>query len=594
MLVGRNGVSMIAAGLDHWFKREDGNPADAREFIVNEWRLSRQLGTGQFRLPPDFREPGPDVPNAAMTVPFLRFPLAHVCPKCGWMIMATLTQRTSPRCKFDNRIMGQAPLVTICEAGHIQDFPWREWAHRDAHPECQEDLFFKSAGSATLAGQKVRCSCGKERSLSGVTFDNVLTKSLDESQEYLCQGKQPWLGHMDSASCSHRVVVVLRSATNVYFARTQSAIFIPRGGNEAPKKLIDILESPAVSQFVRMLGEALDPQELKSGAIPEIAELLADYENDEVRSAIRFIVNENKPENRKPKASVDFRREEFAVLRRKRDEEQLKIRVPDLNVYDANVQQLFGRITLVEKLRETRALYGFTRVVSESDVDLKDMKSRLRRSDSEQDWLPAHVVYGEGIFLEFDEARFRAWENEYAAQLAARTDPLTRRMDQHLKAIRAQDRPVNTRSLLVHTFAHVLINQLVFECGYSAASLQERLYTSDDGKDSMAAVLIYTASGDTEGTMGGLVRMGQAGLLEPVIRKAIENAAWCSADPVCMEIGSTSGQGPGGLNLAACHGCALLPETSCEMFNQGLDRAMLVGDVATGGSLEGYFKSFLP
>ena len=90
----------------------------------------------------------------------------------------------------------------------------------------------------------------------------------------------------------------------------------------------------------------------------------------------------------------------------------------------------------------------------------------------------------------------------------------------------------------------------------------------------MQGILIYTASGDSEGTMGGLVRQGKPGRLEATLHRAINRAAWCSSDPVCME---STGQGTDSANLAACHGCCLLPETSCEEGNRLLDRALLIG-----------------
>jgi len=130
--------------------------------------------------------------------------------------------------------------------------------------------------------------------------------------------------------------------------------------------------------------------------------------------------------------------------------------------------------------------------------------------------------------------------------------------------------------LLLHTLAHLLINRLTFECGYASASLRERLYVSNSEISPMAGILVYTAAGDSEGTMGGLVRMGKPGYFEPIFRRAIESAEWCSSDPVCRELGARSGQGPDSCNLAACHSCALLPETSCEEFNRFLDRSMVV------------------
>jgi hypothetical protein len=114
----------------------------------------------------------------------------------------------------------------------------------------------------------------------------------------------------------------------------------------------------------------------------------------------------------------------------------------------------------------------------------------------------------------------------------------------------------------------------VFECGYSSASLRERLYVSSDVQAPMAALLIYTAAGDSEGTLGGLVGLGRERCLGSTVAHALRRIAWCSADPVCSEV---SAQGPDGSNKAACHTCLLLPETSCETINRGLDRAVLVG-----------------
>jgi hypothetical protein len=99
---------------------------------------------------------------------------------------------------------------------------------------------------------------------------------------------------------------------------------------------------------------------------------------------------------------------------------------------------------------------------------------------------------------------------------------------------------------------------------------------SKDAHKGMAGVLIYTAAGDSEGTMGGLVRMARPANLLEVFSGALGNARWCSTDPVCMEVGQ-AGQGPDSCNLAACHGCALLPETSCEEFNRFLDRGLVIG-----------------
>lgn len=80
----------------------------------------------------------------------------------------------------------------------------------------------------------------------------------------------------------------------------------------------------------------------------------------------------------------------------------------------------------------------------------------------------------------------------------------------------------------------------------------------------MSGILIYTASGDSEGTMGGLVRQGRPDTFPTIFKRAIESAMTCSNDPVCS---LSMGQGRDSLNLSACYACTLVPETSCEEFN---------------------------
>jgi hypothetical protein len=271
MIVVRDGTSLITAGLDHWYKRENGlDNVDKSEYRVEEWRLAQQLGVDHFRLPPDFRKihKGESVPNALLTVPFLRFPQWHYCQFCGYLKKLKLAQRSKDKCpqceeKKRNRYLVQVPIIAICDHGHIQDFPWREWVHRSENPDCQKPIYLKGTGSATLGGLKIKCDCGKERSLANITETRpsntngqttFLSKNLNsqvddkddseqdsQSQEFLCQGKRPWLGTENSESCSRPLKGSLRSASNVYYSQVRSAIYLQRSNNS---ELIDILENP--------------------------------------------------------------------------------------------------------------------------------------------------------------------------------------------------------------------------------------------------------------------------------------------------------------------------------------------------------------
>jgi hypothetical protein len=224
---------------------------------------------------------------------------------------------------------------------------------------------------------------------------------------------------------------------------------------------------------------------------------------------------------------------------------------------------------LVKKLREVRTLKAFTRLVdAESTTDAKEMP--LSRDPLR--WLPAMEVRGEGVFLRLDEDRLGTWERTIA--VAARVERMRtahqRVLDQRADdPSRAVPSPATPRMVLLHTLTHVLINEWSLDAGYPAASLRERLYAADD----MAGVLIYTATSDSAGSLGGLVAQGEPELLDRTVRSAIRRVEWCSSDPLCMETEVSAT----GTNLAACHACVMLPETSCEHNNILLDRALLVG-----------------
>jgi Domain of unknown function (DUF1998) len=137
------------------------------------------------------------------------------------------------------------------------------------------------------------------------------------------------------------------------------------------------------------------------------------------------------------------------------------------------------------------------------------------------------------------------------------------------------------RLVLVHSLAHALMRRLVLESGYSEASIRERLYAREPDQEGgpMAGFLLYTAASDSEGTLGGLVALGEPDELRGHLEGALRDAELCASDPLCAEHppdddGTT-------LHGAACHACLFAPETSCERGNRYLDRAVLT-DLVTG------------
>lgn len=448
------------------------------------------------------------------------------------------------------------------------------WVHR-GQPGGDGCRLRMQAGrsSAGLTGIKIVCTCGQIRSLGGIFDFNEQNGGALHRIGCDCQGFRPWLGEWENPQgCGEFLQVVQRGASNVYFPHVVSSIYLPLWAEAAASGIIKALEDPRVwgplssglvdgkvsTDRCEMVASMrnLDPKELYAAAqrklegIPEPSAVIAQTEEA-------------------------FRRSEYDALKAGRGSPQsdLMVEAASLDLYKSPVSTSLSHLALVHKLRETRALAGFTRILP-PDGSLISPRLQGLALDKRIDWLPAMIVRGEGIFLEFDIRRMDAWMRGTRA-IAERISQLNGRYNQRRIAQGQPPRLVSPQFVLLHTFAHVIINQLAYECGYGSASLRERLYCDvSDPADSMCGVLIYTASGDSEGSMGGLVRQAEQGLFENIVMRATQKAAWCSSDPVCIE---SNGQGAENCNLAACHSCCLLPETSCEEGNRLLDRALLVG-----------------
>lgn len=612
-----DGTSIIAAGLDHWFEREDLNQdsqfLDLDEFRIEEWRLQAELRVSHFRLPPDWRPKrrfGNDVPNLGLSIPFQRFPTWNFCPRCYLLRRLPLSFRGKHHCENpDHRSKGagrspfvvQVPFVAICDYGHLRDFPWQEWVHRSVEPKCNMPMRLRSTGGASLSSQTVECNCGAKRTLARITdaesmrstrypMTTLSSELSSGGNEFLCNGSMPWHGEEGGRTCGRPLRGSLRAASNLYYALVKSAIYLPRAPETGSEKLIQILENPPLSTLISLLRGAgissVEPERLRE----QQRDILAQYSDNDIRDALTIINKKTGKAEISAEAALDaevvengyspveeteFRRPEFNTLKRELRTPYLEIRQAKLEDYDLRISSYFSRLMLVDRLRETRALYGFNRIFPEGGWKLNDRKALLwkEQRDWNASWLPAYVVHGEGIFFELDPKQLDIWESSISVHQRVR------RLASHFTSVQQirglKDRNLTPRFVLLHTLAHLLMNQLTFECGYSSAALRERLYVSS-GPNPMAGVLIYTAAGDAEGTMGGLVRMGKPGYFEPTILRALDTAKWCSADPVCMEIGE-NGQGPDSCNMAACHSCALVPETACEEFNRFLDRGLVVG-----------------
>ncbi|WP_329338740.1 DUF1998 domain-containing protein [Streptomyces sp. NBC_00663] len=562
-LVAVDQESFIVSGLDgadeHWSCDESPR--------IHEQRLARLLGVQHFRLPPASEDTSRD------GIRVRRFPLMHSCPECNDLrrhrdFNPPAGRSVCGTCEAD---LVPSRFVVACEAGHLDDFPYWHWVHRTSGggattaAQCGGTLKMRTSGrSSSLRSILVSCTCG----VPEVSMEGSFRKSALKDLGLRCRGTRPWLGTTAPAQvCAMTPRTLQRGSSAVWQPVLKSALSIPPWS--------DGRADPLAEHWPRL-------RELKSEDVPGALKFLFGDESPVPADEVMALLDAEREEDPSGEDEPTFdhryralRNKEYERLRAGNDErersreEQFICETP---LGDPSVLRPLGVSgpMLVKKLREVRALKAFTRL---ADPDSATELHEVLLSDTPPLWLPAMEVRGEGVFLRLDEERLDAWEK--AVSVAARVERM-RSAHQRVLEQRATDpgrvppSPATPRMVLLHTLAHVLINEWSLEAGYPAAALRERLYAADD----MAGVLVYTATSDSAGSLGGLVAQGEPDLLDRTIRSAVRRAEWCSSDPLCVE---SEASGTGGTNLAACHACVMLPETSCEHNNILLDRALLVG-----------------
>ena len=537
--------SFMITGIDRW-------PVHGVD--LHEPRLEVQLGVYGFVVPPA---------SEGNDIPVVRFPRWHSCPKCKRLEdHYKLTTFDSNKCGDCNRTLVPSRFVIVCARGHIDDFPYKRWVHRGSSPEGTHELRIETMGAtASLRDIKITCSCGASRTMDKA-FDRFALRDVTR-----CFGNRPWLGK-EQESCTEVVRALQRGASNVWFGSHRSVISIPPWSESAFQVLDkhwDILRAFSGSALVT----AIETVKLAAGTA---------FTTEDLVEAVKERKRRQEGETG-PTSDEEVRHDEYRALQAgQKDAPGSQFAAHETPVA-VSISQFISKVMLVSRLREVRALQGFSRILPPSGAS-SDLAPLFT---SDPGWRPAIEVKGEGIFIALRANSLTAWEKR--EDVVARTKALDKRYRDRAEHWGIEpDREITPRLVLIHTLAHALIDQLALDAGYPAAALRERLYVGDD----MDGLLVYTATTDSAGSLGGLLAQGETARLEHALRSAIARSAWCSADPVCIE---ADGQGADALNLAACHACALLPETSCEEMNVLLDRGLLVG--TPEHSDMGFFSSLL-
>ncbi|KUL38298.1 DUF1998 domain-containing protein [Streptomyces regalis] len=573
-IVDVRGESLMAPDTSWWDKKF------AHEISCE--RLMARLGAGVLRQPPAHAGPaGKDTP----ALPYWRFPAWRFCERCDKVSMLTGKKKGkwSNTCECGGQLVPMR-YIAVCEKGsHVQDIHWFQWAHRgraaslsEAVRFCRDykSLRFRKLASRGegLASLVVQCyGCGNSRSLA-----ELVAKGALHRDGIRCGGRQPWEPEESvKTPCSYELVAVQRGATGNYIAERISALDIPEERPQS-EEVADKIRGHML--FERVVTDNGGPQsELLAGLIAEDLGVAPE-------TVLAVAAGE---ESTADEMLLDLKDGEWAAFLKKLDEGRDGTG-SDFVVDGRSLEGVVGPESLLSKIagigqvrrvREVRALRGFRRHDAEAAMINADLGTNRRYRPT----YPAIELFGEGIFLRFDEKKLAEWEAQPGVQARARILK-ERRADSPWAGRLNVPEP---RYIALHTLAHLLIRRLAFASGYASAALQERIYANSDRTDKTAGVLIYTAAGDAQGTLGGLVRLGEPGKLIPLLVAALDDSDFCSNDPVCIE---SDRQGASQLNLSACHGCSLVSETSCETGNRLLDRQLVLGGSDVSGLLDDVLK----
>lgn len=604
--------TLMTAAPEYWGDKNDFK-------LISDERLERRLGVDYFAIPHDKSDP------RQKGIAYTRFPQWYFCPKCRRL--ASLTEwykeyssywtkvnkehlrgengdpyMRKPICLGDKcrggkgRGVGLVParIIVACAAGHINDFPWIEWVHAISNkPVCGEpNLVFKTGVNSTagLEGLTVTCeSCKANASLEHAFDKDGLSKKI---QGYGCNGNMPWSNRHEKCNCIPQAKQ--RGASVVYYPKVDSSLVIPPYSDRLRTKIKNSAE------FMDYKSKIKDNEEFEPGTrVAYISKRFEKWLSDLssainvdkrfIRPILKMLLWDEDNSEIEDASSEVYRQAEFSALNGT---------TPQSDDDDFQREEISGseydipgviQVALLHKVREVRALIGFTRLDPPSTgtlgIPLQDEGRFQCVKRYETRWYPGYEVRGEGIFIQFYNDFVSDWihSNTYVSNQIAQLRKNASLDD------RIQKSKIDAKYIFLHTLSHLLIQRLSFESGYNSASLRERIYCDIEHPDfPMCGILIYTACGDSEGTLGGLVRQGLPGRLRKIFASALENARWCSNDPVCNE---STGQGRNAMNLAACHACALLPETSCEEYNVLLDRTLLIGSITERNA--GYFSLWL-
>jgi hypothetical protein len=597
--------ALIVEQFDKWKFFSDGSRIfDQDEFIIEDNRLLKRLQVHFkqlqkfIRVPTNIANPyiqDDSVPQDEKKVASAKyFPEWMYCPNCErfkhindwWKFWHQTLQKWNepnpgekfikPKCYhcFDEAKtkkkkkkyyeLEQVRFIMTAPNGEIRDLPWEYWnrAEKNVKEEDEDggnirinwaekccdnqDLrYLRSETFADLAGIRIKCmnkDCkanGREVTLAGL-FGLRIGK--DKEKQF-----KP----------------VIRTSNSVYYPLCINSIYLPKKNQE-----------------IKQDDKATIRNLLASGVSKEI--IYTTFQNRYDKQTIDDFVEEKDEATFESEIQYRLKEYKFILEHPNYKEEQNSKLTYENQVTDTLSEFGISTLIKVKRLKLTTVQTAFTRQEPfDKDIFLRDGDNqsliKIKYTSSlgpNTKYLLATESFGEGIFIDLDKTKVDKWfDNHYndTPAFKERIDILQDRISQSefIQKTKFSDKKHLAKFVLVHTLSHLLVKELEFLCGYAATSLNERLFIDSNN---MQGVLLYTIAG-SEGSYGGLISHSDPTSFKKILESALFRSKDCASDPVCYH---SDGQGIGGMNLAACYSCTLLPETSCEEYNSFLDRVLLI------------------
>ena len=565
--------SVLVMGIDTWSKKESYYKK------LNHPYLQQLLEKKHFKMPRQV--------DRHRVISCRSFPLWGVCsnPGCARLQKHKAAPPDGKKfhCQDCNSEIYAAKFVVTCPNGHLDEFPWEEWAHsKPPTPVCMKNprLVFRAYGKGPgLADYFVKClECKASRRMTGVTSREGLAGIVSG-----CSGAMPWLGKDVITKCTdsqeypiHVYGVQIRS-TSMYYPVTISALHIPKWLHPIQLRITEKQEG-----IEAQLGIA-DPHTVAEKS-PLFEKERETYSVNEIEKHIK---KRFEPEHdlSKDSTEIQVRKEEYKDLILNEFESEF-LEIAKTKV-DKELEGYVNILKQIKRLTEIRVIRAFTRDVPADPYFSKGESNTkyCKISNNSTNWYPAVENRGEGFLFTLDEERLRKWEDN--PDVISRCRTMINAFERFFPSIDYEDPRRPPRYALLHTLAHVLIRGVAELSGYNEASIRERIYSGKQHN----GILLYTSTPSSDGSLGGLVRQGNTENFTNLIKSSVQNSMYCSRDPFCAE------DNPEDMaraeiplyarsNASACYGCVLLPETSCENVNRLLDRRLLFDEKF------GYFKEW--